>query len=354
MRVVIDTTYVARGRTGTAVYVEQLTRALRERGRLELVEVRQRRRMRPGRSDAGRSRLRSVVNATLDLVWERVGLPRAARRAGADVVHHPLPARLPRRGCAQVVTVHDVTFERFPEGFDPAWRAVARRVHRAALRRADAVVCVSQTTADDAVSLLGAPPDRVLIARHGAGQPLPDGPHDRGPEHFLYVGSDEPRKHVAALVEAYGRYRDGRERPLGLVLAGKAARRAGPAGVSGDPFPPPERLANLLRGAAALVHPAPLEGFGLTLLEAMAAAVPVIAIRSPSAEEICGDAALLVEPDELADALRRVDDEPSLAERLAESGPGRAAQFSWDASAEAHEEAYRAAVEHRRRGGGGA
>jgi glycosyltransferase involved in cell wall biosynthesis len=348
MRVVIDTSYAGRGRTGTGVYVEQLARALRARGRVELVEVRQRRRLRPGRpAGARRNPLRSAANAALDLAWERVGLPRAARRAGADVVHHPLPVRLPRRGCAQVVTFHDVAFERFPESFDPAWRSVARRVHRAAARRADALVCVSRSTADDAVELLGAPRERITVAPHGPGQELtPPGEGDE-PRHFLYVGSDEPRKEVARLVSAYAGYRDGRERPLDLVLAGEAARRAGPPGVVGVDEPSPQRLGALLYQAAALVHPAPLEGFGLTLLEAMAAGTPVIALRSTSAEEVCGDAALLVSDDELATALARLHDDSSLRARLSEAGRSRAAEFSWDASAEAHEVAYRAAVERR-------
>jgi glycosyltransferase involved in cell wall biosynthesis len=93
-----------------------------------------------------------------------------------------------------------------------------------------------------------------------------------------------------------------------------------------------------------LVHPAPLEGFGLTLLEAMAAGTPVVAVRSASSEEVCGDAALLMEPGELRDALIRVTGDAELRERLAQAGRGRAAEFSWERSAERHLEAYRLAV----------
>jgi glycosyltransferase involved in cell wall biosynthesis len=352
VRVAIDTSYAARGRTGTAVYVEQLVGALRAHGQVEVVELRQRRRLRPGGAGGRRNPLRSAANLLLDLAWERAGLARASRRAGADVLHHPLPARSPRAGCAQVITVHDLAFEHRPEGFDPSWRMLARRGHRASARAADAIVCPSEATARDAVALLGAPGERIVVAPHGPGQRLPPAleAEDRGPgTHFLYIGSDEPRKDVAALVDAYGRYRDERPRPLELVLAGEAARRAGTPGVRGEPAPDAELLGRLLRESRALVHPSSSEGFGLTLLEAMAAGVPVLAARSPSAEEVCGEAALLVEPGGLAAGLARLEEDTDLTARLAAAGRRRAAEFSWEESARRHEEAYRAALDRYRR-----
>jgi glycosyltransferase involved in cell wall biosynthesis len=205
--------------------------------------------------------------------------------------------------------------------------------------RTGAVVCTSQATARDAEELLGADPARTVVAHHGPGQELP-APEAAERQHLLYIGSDEPRKRVAALVEAHGALADAPE----LVLAGEAARRAGGPRLRGEPEPSPSRVTELLAGALALVHPAPLEGFGLTLLEAMAAGTPVVGVRSASSEEVCGDAALLVEPGELRDALRRVTSDAELRDRLAQAGRGRAAEFSWERSAERHLEAYRLAV----------
>ncbi|HEX5909870.1 MAG TPA: glycosyltransferase, partial [Thermoleophilaceae bacterium] len=105
MRVLIDTSYVGRGPSGTAVYVQQLVRALRAEG-IEVVEAAQRRRLAPG----GGNPLRSAANAALDQLWLHGGLARAARAAAADVVHHPLPAHSRRIAVPQVVTVHDVAF----------------------------------------------------------------------------------------------------------------------------------------------------------------------------------------------------------------------------------------------------
>ncbi len=107
------------------------------------------------------------------------------------------------------------------------------------------------------------------------------------------------------------------------------------------------RLAALYRDAAALVHPALHEGFGLTPLEAMTAGTPVIAARSPGVTETCGDAVLYVDPRDpgkLAEELARVAAEPRLRADLAERGRRRAAEFSWARSARRHVEAYTLAL----------
>jgi glycosyltransferase involved in cell wall biosynthesis len=106
---------------------------------------------------------------------------------------------------------------------------------------------------------------------------------------------------------------------------------------------PDPDLAALLGGAAALVHPALHEGFGLTALEAMHAGVPVIAARSPGLAETCAEAPLYVDPydaDGLAHALARVAADPALRAGLAAAGRERAAAFSWRTCARAHIEAY--------------
>jgi glycosyltransferase involved in cell wall biosynthesis len=334
-RVLVDTSYAARGPSGTAVYVRELTAALRELDGVEVVEAPQPRRLRPG----GGNPLRSVANAAFDLAWLHLGLPRAARASGADVVHHPLPAHSRRIPAAQVATIHDVAFERLPDAYSPLWRWLARRQYRRAVRRCQALVCVSEASARDAVELLGADPGRLVVAPHGPGQRLPVVQRAAEPRHLLYVGDAEPRKDLGLLL--------GLELPLPLVLAGRAARLG-----HGEPDPSPRRLAELLAGAAALVHPSRLEGFGLTLAEAMAAGTPVVARRTPAAEELCGDAALLEEAAELPGALRRVAADAGLRERLSAAGKMRAAHFSWADSARGHLRAYTLAAPPSPRAGG--
>jgi hypothetical protein len=112
MRVAIDVSYATRGASGTGVYIERLIAALEADG-IDVVRLRQPARGRRG----GRNKLRSAANAALDLAWTRELLPRAAERAKADVLHHPLPAWSPT-AIPQVTTVHDVAFARHPDDFD--------------------------------------------------------------------------------------------------------------------------------------------------------------------------------------------------------------------------------------------
>ena len=107
-------------------------------------------------------------NWLADAAWVQRELPRRARTAGADVVHHPLPAHARAVGTAQVITVHDLAFERLPEAFDRRYATWARRAHRAAARRADAVVCPTEATARDVRARWGVPAARVVVAPHGA------------------------------------------------------------------------------------------------------------------------------------------------------------------------------------------
>jgi glycosyltransferase involved in cell wall biosynthesis len=326
MRVLIDTTYALRGPSGTAVYIERLIAALRAAG-VEVVEAANAERRAPAGGGLG-----SVRNLLADRRWARHELRRRARVAGADVLHHALPAWAGRAPCAQVVTVHDIAFATHPEHFARAFGAWARLAHRRAAVSADAVICVSQATADLVAERWGVPRERIVVAHHGPGQDLP-AVSPREPEHVLYVGDDEPRKNLGLLRAAAERFT-----ALPVRLAGRAGERVDAAA-----------LADLYAGALALVHPSVDEGFGLVPLEAMAAGVPVVAVRTAAVEEVCGDAALYVahdDPAELAAVLERLRSEPDLRADLVARGRERATRFDWFTSARAHVEAYELALSH--------
>jgi glycosyltransferase involved in cell wall biosynthesis len=342
VRVLVDITYAERAWfSGTAVYLHELVAGLQELPGVEVVEA-----SNPQRRPRAGGGLGSLGNLLSDLRWTAAELPRIARRARADVIHHPLPAHAPlTRGIAQVITVQDLAFERLPELFDARFRRYAQLAHRAAARRSGAVICISRTTAADVTGLWGVEPARVVVAPLGPGQPLSAPERER--RHLLYVGDQEPRKNLSALLEAYGIYREGSEEPLPLVLAGAAAARA--PGITVERHPDAEQLAGLYAGAVALVHPSLYEGFGMTPLEAMAAGTPVVATRSPGVTEVCGDAALYADPHDpgsLAAAITRIARDPQLRGDLADRGHRRAELFSWRRCARAHVDAYSLAREH--------
>jgi glycosyltransferase involved in cell wall biosynthesis len=322
MRVLIDTSYALRGPSGTATYILEFTAALRDQG-VEVIEAANESRRAPAGGGLG-----SVRNLLADRRWLKRSLPQFAADVGADLVHHPLPAHARQPPCRQVVTVHDLAFETHPEHFDARFARWARRAHRHAAEEADAVICVSQATADDVAAYWSVDPRRIVVAHHGPGQDLPEvAPSE--PTHLLYVGDEEPRKNLALLRAA--------DLPLPV-------HHAGPGGDTVDP----PGLAELYAGALALLHPSLHEGFGLTPLEAMAAGVPVIAVRNPAVEEVCADAVVYVDgadPAQLEAAARRLYEDPGHRADLAARGRRRAATFTWADSAKAHVEAYRVALD---------
>jgi glycosyltransferase involved in cell wall biosynthesis len=320
MRVLLDTSFTLRGPSGTGVYIDALAIALAAEG-IDVVPAANLRRGAPGRGPA-----RSAANLLADLRWTALELPRLARAARVDVIHHPLPALSPLAPVAQVITVHDLAFLSLPEMFDRRFAAWAAVTHRLAARRADAVVCVSEATRTEVRERFGV--DGVL-ARHGPGQAPAVPPGRSSPRHFLYVGDDEPRKDLATLRAAHAALGDAAP-PLEIV--GGASHQVSR-----------ERLEELHAAAIALVHPARTEGFGLTVLEAMAMGTPVIAARSPATVEVGGPAIRYFEAGDaagLAAAMRVLAGDPAARRTLTEAGLARATAFSWRASARAHIAAY--------------
>jgi glycosyltransferase involved in cell wall biosynthesis len=300
--------------------------------------------------------------------WAMLGRPKLPPVFdGFDVVHATNPAGVPpvRRRQALVVTVHDLAFERFPDAFPDRWRRQYRAGLRATARRADAILVPSRATADDVLELTGAPPERVRVTPLAASVPAtpPDPRAAAGslarlhvqPPFVLFVGTLEPRKHVVELVRAYRRV--AADVPHSLVLTGPdgwgletlEAELAldGPGRIVRTGRVDDASLEVLYAAADAFVYPSAYEGFGLPVLEAMARGVPVITTTTPALHEVAGDAALSVEPGDvaaLAESMARLLDDAVLADHLRARGRARAAGYSWAATARATLEAYRAVV----------
>jgi alpha-1,3-rhamnosyl/mannosyltransferase len=218
-------------------------------------------------------------------------------------------------------------------------RATFKRVVPRAARRADHVLAVSERTKRDIVELYGVPAEKVTVTPNGVDASFfPDRRQGEGDApYLLFVGAVQRRKDpLAALAAA-------REVGLPLVVAGpekepELARelRAGGADLRG--YVPAPLLADLYRGAAALVLPSRFEGFGLPVLEAMACGAPVVAADEPALREVGGEAAVYAEGGDFAAAVRRALEE---REQRAAAGIERAKLFSWAETARRTAEVYR-------------
>lgn len=298
-------------------------------------------------------------------LWNLARWPALPRQlAGADIVHATNPAAIPpvRRGQRLVVTVHDLAFLRHPELFPRAWRALYTAGLRATSRHADAVLVPSTFTAEELRERSpGVDVSRVHVTPL-ASAPPPASPIDLDTTlerlgvprpYILSVGTLEPRKNHARLIRAYRRVAGDRH-PHALVLAGpdgwlddelrRELEAPGPGRVVRTLALDANDLDALYGGADVFAYPALYEGFGLPVIEAMARGIPTVASNGSSIPEVAGDAALLVDPlDEsaIADAIARVLDDPSLAERLRVQGLERAEAFSWQETARATLRVYR-------------
>lgn len=305
---------------------------------------------------------------------QRVALWRAARRIGASAVHildpHATPLLLKPFRIKKIVTCHDLVPTRFPDhyfGPGDGGQFGGKRIERRRYRSADLVIAVSDATRNDVCSILGMPGDRVVRVYNGlelthwsgpasvATEPILERHGLRQRLFVLYVGGADYRKNAEGMMGAVARAK-AMGADLDLAWAGhlapkhvasvEAAARA--AGVLGSlkrlGYVPDDELVVLYRAAVAHLLVSRLEGFGLTIVEAMAAGCPIVTTRAGSLAEVAGDAALTIDPEDhaaIGDALVRLVREPELRAELVRRGRDRAPLFSRAALAKRTAEVYR-------------
>ncbi len=277
--------------------------------------------------------------AAMSLAAVRPG-PLQRRLAGADAVHYPLTIRIPPVAAPSAVTLHDVQHLDLPHLFSRGERAFRALAWHRSARSARIVIVPSAFVSGRAVELLGLDPGRVRVIQHGIDHGLftPGG----GPREpfLLYPARPWPHKNHARLFEAFALLR--RERPgLRLVLTGGGHGAAVPDGAEARGHVSAAELASLYRRAAALVFPSLYEGFGQPPLEAMACGCPVACSNAASLPEVCGEAARFFSPDDPAAIAAAVEDVLADPDAWSARGIARAATFTWQRSAAAHEAVYR-------------
>lgn len=317
----------------------------------------------PGTRHVGTARLRGGAPRRM-----LHGLPAACRATGADLLHVTYNAP-PFGACPTVVSVHDVLYRRFPAYFSPRVRLLLNTLLPLSMLRARAVLTLSEASrreiehfypfVRERIAVIGlapgpvaqTPPDETGAAQYLAGSPF-----------VLAVGTVQPRKNIARLIEAYIEVRRRGVEGVRLLIVGRSRWQGSAIQRLAQESPCRDEIvftgylsdaivAALYRRCAAFVYPSLAEGFGLPVLEAMACGAPVITSDRSALPEVAGDAALLVDPTSvpaLSAALERVLRDEGLQAQLRANSARRAAQFSWRRVAEETLGVYRQAVRLRR------
>ena len=374
LRVVLDAGPAVHQRAGLARYAERLASALWQhfRDALDLTLV--------YNSHSGRrlpASLGSIPALTLPLGQHRwrlgaltcqlLRVSLVEGRLPAGDVYHATEHLLPWMARPSVMTVHDLIFERYPQHHTRANRAFLRVAMPLFVRRADAIIAVSQHTRRDLLEVYATPPQKVYVVEEGIDERFrPAGEADirrvkerysiRRP-YLLMVGTLEPRKNHALAFRALAQLK-AEGWPHCLVAVGGGGwlfdavqRQVESLQLSDDVIfaghVADADLPALYSGADCFLMPSLYEGFGIPVLEAMACGAPVVCSKVSSLPEVAGEAARFIEPltaEGLADAVRQVLSHPKMADKMLSDGMRQAGRYRWQRAADETVQVYRAAA----------
>ncbi len=287
--------------------------------------------------------------------WKTIDWPAFDWFAGsADVYHFPNFIIPPLRRGRTVVTIHDVSFMRFPDAAEPKNLQYLNGQIRKTIERADLILTDSQFSADEMTELLNVAPDRVKAVHLGLTPNMGASDSDaveamRGAlkldaPYLLFVGTLEPRKNIPFLIECFEQMEsfDG-----DLVIAGMRGWKVEPilkrmdasrerARIRYLEYVDEQWLPALYAGAKLFMFPSLYEGFGFPPLEAMRCGTPVLSSRAGSLPEVLGDAAAYVDSydaEEWAGAATSLLADSGQRAKRVETGQAQAARYQWEETA---------------------
>lgn len=293
---------------------------------------------------------------------EQFYLPWRAAREGVELIHSPLDTTVLHAHCPTVMTLHDMNFDALPEAANAAQRAIARALVRLSARRASAIITVSEFSRREIMARLKVSGDRLFVVHNGAGgasapaeSAIPEScaPSAVRPPYLAAFSSINPHKNMAGLMRVFAGLKAGENCQLVIIghlpMSGESlpelARELGIANRVVFAGYVSERVKRqLMQGARLLAFPSLYEGFGLPVIEAMRAGVPVACSTRAALPEIAGQAARYFDPDDadsFGAALSDLLQDETMRARLVAAGRRNAQRFSWERAARQTMEVYR-------------
>ncbi len=292
-------------------------------------------------------------------IWFHLRVRHRLSRLRPDVFYSPEFYLSLHRKVPEIATFHDLAYEHFPRDLAPLASRYVRHFSPIYARHASKIVTVSEYTRQDLILRYGLDASHIEVVYNSAGnqfgpiteaeKALVRAKYSEGKHYFHFVGTIQPRKNLENLLLGFEAFKNESESDMKLLLVGRpgwnyegalrtyeAMRHRSDVLFTG--FVPDEALNGLYAASSGLVFVPWLEGFGIPIVEAFHAEVPVIASDRTSMPEIAGNAAMLVDPgspDTIAQAMLAISSDERLSQQLVVAGRDQREQFSWDRSAQA-------------------
>lgn len=290
--------------------------------------------------------------------WFEFALPKVLQQEKPDVFLSLDGYTSLRTPFPTAMIIHDIAHQHFPEQVPLISKYYYHHFVPRFLRRVEQVITVSNFTKADIVRRYAIPEDKIEVVYNGCRegfQAMPPAVQSEvrakyagGAPYFFYVGAVHPRKNIHRLIQAFDQFKAATGAPHQLLIGGRFAWQTGLIKSTYDQatyqsdihllgYLSETELFRLMGSADCFVYLSIFEGFGLPVLEAFHAEVPVITANRSSLPEVAGDAALLVEPEDIAAivaAMRRVIEDPAFAAELVEKGRKQRERFSWERAAQ--------------------
>jgi glycosyltransferase involved in cell wall biosynthesis len=294
----------------------------------------------------------------LQYIWFEYAIPRVLKKIKPDLFLSPDAYNSLRSPYKNLIVIHDLNFEHYPEKMPPLVRRYYRHFTPKFARKSTRIATVSQFSKKDIEQQYGIDPEKIDVVYNGVNEkfvPVTDKvkqaiqeKHTDGNPYFIYVGALIDRKNLGNLFKAFDRFKSMESNDIKLLIVGTKMWHNKELQSTYEQMKfnneviftgrlEPKELCEITGSALALTYVSYFEGFGIPILEAFASGIPVITSNVTSMPEVADGAALLVDPSDVEDiarAMSTITNDEQLRKKLIEKGLLRRKQFSWDKSAE--------------------